>query len=282
MPFNKEIPEYFLFEGGKGYCVHFATTATLMYRMYGIPARYVTGYIARPSEFKEESGGIYTATLTDREAHAWVEIYTKDYGWERVEVTPSINEVIAETNEEKEVIAKEITNNISENIKEEKEIERIPEEINNNKADNSDNKWELVLKVIKGLGISTVVLISIIALCYIVILRRKKIIRKYKKSYSDVLVTKIVEVLHFGGYIKDYTGMEPEFPKVISSIVPKLTNEDAEKIMKYALQEAFGNSHVSPKKTKETLKAYKNSCSFVYESLPIWKKGYFKYIKAYW
>ena len=125
MPFNKEIPEYFLFEGGKGYCVHFATTATLMYRMYGIPARYVTGYIARPSEFKEESGGIYTATLTDREAHAWVEIYTKDYGWERVEVTPSINEVIAETNEEKEVIAKEITNNISENIKEEKEIERI-------------------------------------------------------------------------------------------------------------------------------------------------------------
>lgn len=282
MPFNKEIPEYFLFEGGKGYCVHFATTATLMYRMYGIPARYVTGYIARPSEFKEESGGIYTATLTDREAHAWVEIYIKDYGWERVEVTPSINEVIAETNEEKEVIAKEITNNISENIKEEKEIERIPEEINNNKADNSDNKWELVLKVIKGLGISTVVLISIIALCYIVILRRKKIIRKYKKSYSDVLVTKIVEVLHFGGYIKDYTGMEPEFPKVISSIVPKLTNEDAEKIMKYAFQEAFGNSHVSPKKTKETLKAYKNSCIFVYESLPIWKKGYFKYIKAYW
>ena len=281
MPFNKEIPEYFLFEGGKGYCVHFATTATLMYRMYGIPARYVTGYIAKPSQFKKESGGTYTATLTDREAHAWVEIYKKDYGWERVEVTPSINEVIAETNEEKDIIDQVRTNTTSENINEEKDIERIPDEINN-KEDDSDNKLGLVLKVIKVLLIIIAVLISITALCYIVILRRKKMIRKYKRSYSDVLVTKIVEVLHFGGYIKDYTGMEPEFPQVISSVVPKLTNEDAEKIMKYAFQEAFGNSHVSPKKTKEALNVYKNSCNFVYEGLPIWKKGYFKYVKAYW
>lgn len=282
MPFNKEIPEYFLFEGGKGYCVHFATTATLMYRMYGIPARYVTGYIAKPSQFKEESGGTYRAILTDREAHAWVEIYKKDYGWERVEVTPSINEVNAENNEEKDAISKEPANRITENTNEEKDIERITDEINNNKEDNSDKRWELVLKVIKVLLIIIAVLIFIIGLCYAIVLRRKKIIRKYKKSHSDTLVTKIVEVLHFGGYIKEYTGMEPEFPQVISSVVPKLTNEDAEKIMKYAFQEAFGNRHVSPKKTKEALNLYKNSCIFVYEGLPIWKKGYFKYVKAYW
>ncbi len=282
MPFNKEIPKYFLFEGGKGYCVHFATTATLMYRMYGIPARYVTGYIAKPSQFKEESGGTYRAILTDREAHAWVEIYKKDYGWERVEVTPSINEVNAENNEEKDAISKEPANRITENTNEEKDIERITDEINNNKEDNSDKRWELVLKVIKVLLIIIAVLIFIIGLCYAIVLRRKKIIRKYKKSHSDTLVTKIVEVLHFGGYIKEYTGMEPEFPQVISSVVPKLTNEDAEKIMKYAFQEAFGNRHVSPKKTKEALNLYKNSCIFVYEGLPIWKKGYFKYVKAYW
>lgn len=281
MPMNTEIPEYFLFEGGKGYCVHFATTAVLMYRMYGIPARYVTGYIAKPSQFIEESGGTYKAILTDREAHAWVEIYKEDYGWERVEVTPSINATSSEVNVEKDTVTEERTNTITESVKEEKNIDNLELDLNNNNSDSNKN-WQELLKVIKVLSIIIVVLISIIGSCYIIKLRRKKIIRKYKKSYSDTLVTKIVEVLQFGGYIKDYTGMEEDFPKVISNIVPKLTNEEAEKIIKYAFQESFGNRHVSPKNTKETWKVYKKSCIFVYEGLPIWKKGYFKYVKAYW
>lgn len=282
MPFNKEIPEYFLFECGKGYCVHFATTATLMYRMYGIPARYVTGYIAKPSQFIEQYGGTYKATLTDKEAHAWVEIYKKDYGWERVEMTPSINETSSEINVETDTFAEERINAINEDEKEEKNIDNFEIDLSKNKEINSNKNWEMLLNVIKVLLIIIAILIFIIGICYTIVLRRKKIIRTYKKSYSDTLVTKIIEVLHFGGYIKDYTGMEPEFPQVISSVVPKLTSEEAEKIMKYAFQEAFGNSHVSPEKTKEALNVYKNSCNFVYEGLPIWKKGYFKYIKAYW
>ena len=282
IPLNEEIPEYFLFERGKGYCVHFATTATLLYRMYGIPARYVTGYIAKPSQFKEESGGTYKATLTDAEAHAWVEIYKKDYGWQKVEVTPSISDVNTEIYEEEDNNIQEEINPITESNNEENEIEKLPDEISDNGEEATNDNWKLLLGGVKVLLIIIAALTSIVGLYYFVIQRRKKILRKYRRSYSDKLVTKIVEVLHFGGYIKEYTGMEPEFPQVISDIVPKLSNEEAEKIVKYAIQEAFGNSHVSPIKTKETLNAYKKSCNFVYENLPIWKKGYFKYIKAYW
>lgn len=87
VPEGADFAEYFFFEQRKGYCIHFATTATLMLRLMGVPARYVTGYVALRDDFVEEDGG-YVAELTDRKAHAWVEVYRRGKGWEPVEVTP--------------------------------------------------------------------------------------------------------------------------------------------------------------------------------------------------
>lgn len=62
----------------KGYSVHFATVGTLLFRYFGIPARYVEGYL-RPAG--EEN-------ITAEDAHAWVEIYRYGFGWVPIEVTP--------------------------------------------------------------------------------------------------------------------------------------------------------------------------------------------------
>jgi hypothetical protein len=43
-PKDKDYLQYFLTESKQGYCMHFATEATLIFRMLGVPARYVTGY----------------------------------------------------------------------------------------------------------------------------------------------------------------------------------------------------------------------------------------------
>lgn len=88
MPYGADIAEYFLFDGKEGYCQHFATAAVLMYRMQGIPARYVTGYAADPEDFSLGEDGQYHAHLTDEKAHAWAEIYLGGPGWLPVEVTP--------------------------------------------------------------------------------------------------------------------------------------------------------------------------------------------------
>ena len=53
-PVNQDIVEYFLFENHEGYYVHFASAATLMYRLYGIPARYASGYAVEPSAFTQQ------------------------------------------------------------------------------------------------------------------------------------------------------------------------------------------------------------------------------------
>lgn len=87
-PFNEDVAEYFLFESKRGYCEHFATVAALMYRMYGVPARYVTGYLVQPSAFSEDEGG-WHGYATDEDAHAWVEIFLPNQGWTPIEVTPS-------------------------------------------------------------------------------------------------------------------------------------------------------------------------------------------------
>ena len=75
--------EGFLYETREGYCVQFATTATLLLRSMGIPARYVEGYIASSFSRAEdyEETGRYESIVTDRQAHAWVEVYYDGLGW---------------------------------------------------------------------------------------------------------------------------------------------------------------------------------------------------------
>ncbi len=51
-----DVVERFLFEKKAGYCQHFAAAATLMYRLYGIPARYASGYLVKPDEFRNLTG----------------------------------------------------------------------------------------------------------------------------------------------------------------------------------------------------------------------------------
>ena len=81
--------ERFLFVTQEGYCVQYATSATLLLRSLGIPTRYVEGYIAPKfvrNEAEDRSGN-YICTVKDYNAHAWCEIYLPSYGWLTTEVT---------------------------------------------------------------------------------------------------------------------------------------------------------------------------------------------------
>lgn len=71
---------WFLTQAHRGYCIHFATAATAMYRALGIPARITEGFLvpAVSDRFVEGRG---------ENAHAWVEIYRDGVGWIPVEVT---------------------------------------------------------------------------------------------------------------------------------------------------------------------------------------------------
>ncbi len=88
LPEGEDYAEYFLLKQKKGFCVHFATAGTLVFRMYKVPARYVSGYVIFPEDFKQNSDGTFTAVVKDERGHAWTEIFQKETGFLPLEVTP--------------------------------------------------------------------------------------------------------------------------------------------------------------------------------------------------
>lgn len=106
-PRRKDFVNYFLTTKRKGYCAHYASSAVLILRYMGIPARYAEGYAVDAVEIAkdavrtdEEISDYYEGTfllpqssvvsydVPDASAHAWVEIYDETIGWYPVEVTP--------------------------------------------------------------------------------------------------------------------------------------------------------------------------------------------------
>jgi transglutaminase-like putative cysteine protease len=65
-----------------GYCQHFAGAMALMLRMLGIPARVGAGFISG----KLENG---RWVVTDHDAHTWVEVWFRGYGWLPFDPTPN-------------------------------------------------------------------------------------------------------------------------------------------------------------------------------------------------
>ncbi len=101
-PRGNDYVEYFLYENKQGVCTHFASAAVLLFRLYGIPARYVEGYLVR--DLSSENGA---QAIMDESAHAWAEIYVNGVGWIPIEVTPGFidEEDLADSDTENSTIS---------------------------------------------------------------------------------------------------------------------------------------------------------------------------------
>lgn len=87
-PSDEDFIDYFLTKQKKGYCSYFATAGTMLMRKLGYPARYVEGYIVSPSDYVTDNDGQLSATVSDRSAHAWCEVFIDNIGWMPLEFTP--------------------------------------------------------------------------------------------------------------------------------------------------------------------------------------------------
>jgi protein-glutamine gamma-glutamyltransferase len=71
----------FVVQTRTGYCQHFAGAMALMLRLLGVPARVAVGFV--PGHYRDG-----TWTVTDHDAHAWVEVWFRKYGWLAFDPTP--------------------------------------------------------------------------------------------------------------------------------------------------------------------------------------------------
>jgi transglutaminase-like putative cysteine protease len=71
----------FVIDRKTGYCQHFAGSMALMLRLLGIPARVAAGFL--PGRYHGDFWEV-----TDHDAHAWVEVWFRGFGWLPFDPTP--------------------------------------------------------------------------------------------------------------------------------------------------------------------------------------------------
>ncbi|MCR5356940.1 MAG: transglutaminase domain-containing protein [Lachnospiraceae bacterium] len=105
-PYGRDFVTYFLKDQKRGYCSHFASAATMLLRSYGIPARYVEGYVVSLTSITETAerldedpadyykgdnplgeSAVINVEVSDGNAHAWTEVYIPSFGWFPVDLT---------------------------------------------------------------------------------------------------------------------------------------------------------------------------------------------------
>lgn len=246
-PFNEDPVEYFLFQGKEGYCQHFASAAVLMYRLYGVPARYATGYAVSPSDFELQSDGTYRAVVTDESAHAWPEIFIHDYGWTPVEVTPLGQGVTTNYPGFDSEIFQDIMTDTGWNLS-------VPSLQTQSREETKDTQnrqspgiffevdkrtvWKGILTGAGGIGI----------LCLIFYRRWKRRDQWIQKGGMGRLFDQLLFDLHFSGRMKEYQGWEKDFAYRLAEEIPAVTLEETEQLLRGAREEAFGEPGKQKKK----------------------------------
>jgi len=82
---GEDAVDDFLFDSRRGFCEQIASALTVMLRTQGVPARLVTGYI--PGD-RDAVTGVFEVRASD--AHAWVEVWFPDTGWQAFDPTASV------------------------------------------------------------------------------------------------------------------------------------------------------------------------------------------------
>ena len=281
-PWGKDIADYFLFERKAGYCQHFALCGALMYRLYGVPARYATGYRADPSDFSYNDDGTYGAVLTDADAHAWVEIFLEDYGWTPVEVTPSGGQPLSFypglSGFRLNIIWQQNGWSSASNLASAQELQL------SDQSDITDIFSGIELSF-DGVSVANAVIIGsvlfVLMLPLLVRLRRKRLLKKYGRGGCRVMFDRLTGALHFGGVLPDMDGSEEDFAVRLSKEIDGISAEETEAFVAAVNKAAFGSSPVSEEEERLAGNVYGRAADYIYNRLRLPKKLIFKFIKAY-
>ncbi len=253
IPLGREPIEYFLFESQRGYCQHFASAATLLYRMYGVPARYAMGFAVRPSDFVKKEDGMYYAVVTDGNAHAWPEIFDDEMGWTPVEVTPS--DEGAENSAEAVQPDFEGTEGETEGIERPDTPDKKDDEPETGLDQNPEEEES---------GRSTrleVIVLALLAAVFVTIaaavLGRKLYVRSLDRMNCRKAFAKMLEKLQGAGVLSGYDGSEEDFAQKLAIAVAEVSEEEAQRATEIVSRAAFGNTPVSEEEEEAVRQLYR-------------------------
>ena len=287
---NTDVADKFLFDSKKGYCVHYATAATLMYRMYGIPARYVTGFKVSADCFKENADGQWSTAVTDSAQHAWTEIFIDNYGWVPVDVTPAADGTMRVSYPGYNM---EIFNQIMQQNNWTADMPSI-NDISKEKTEYV-RTWQgavkaaikrflrLVWRIIKIL-LLFIAVISVAASPLWLRLRRNIILKRQNKKKAVSIYKRLMCMLHTTGYVTEYDGTEEDFADVLIAEFAEDYKEDMADIKRavdVSVQSEFSLHRAASSDTQCVLNVYNKISDIIYNRLRWWEKIVFRYVYCF-
>jgi len=165
-----------MLRSGIGYDTHFATLATMLFRYYGIPARYVEGYLITPQDVWEHPDGSFD--VKQKAAHAWTEIYVDGVGFVPVETCPQYTGMMEEADYNVGISNKSVDDNYDDN-----QAEGMEPEDNYKDKDKGVGKTASRILMIIG-GIIALALLILLGIIIGRIVRRKLRLRKRKNAFK--------------------------------------------------------------------------------------------------
>ncbi|MBE5958075.1 MAG: hypothetical protein E7254_04325 [Lachnospiraceae bacterium] len=188
----------------KGISPHFATIATLMFRYYGVPARYVEGYLV-PNTKREN-----LVEITAKDAHAWVEVYIAGLGFVPVEVTPGFYE---EDNNSK---------TITQDNQQQKQDENNSG--GGSRSNNDDKKTHITFEMLLSILIKVLAVIVFILVLFIMIRRFIVVSVRKKKMKSEDDYIAVATASRYMEHIYSFVGLNilDELPDDIREILERI------------------------------------------------------------
>lgn len=279
-PASQDFVDYFMFDSHEGYCVHFASTAVLMFRMYGIPARYAAGYIAPASEFSSGSDDKYVAHIKDEKAHAWAEIYVEDEGWMPVEATPGYVGAGNTTSQtESETQIQKVTESVPGQTERQTEKETGS---GTGEADRKDsNGGALGSTQAKIILLILFIAAGILAFVLFVMIRRNLILSKRQKEDIRGTFIGMYDVMILGGLSRRYDGTEHYFTDMACEKFPGIPREELALVMELVMRANYGDGRFTQEELRRVRSVYHQVCREVYQGLSGAEKLEFKYVKVF-
>lgn len=251
LPEGEDFIEYFMSDVKEGDSTAFASAAVMMFRMCGIPARYVVGYAAPSDLFSDNGDGTYSAVLQDDNAHAWPEIYISQRGWTPVETTPGFDGTLDNTEYSRADLEEQ----------EESDEAKHPEEGEEEK----EQKADLLGKAV-GVISGKILYVAAAALLFAgwLIVRYIWIHNRRRGRFAGADETKRVktifysfyEALCFAGFPEEEDTLEPEFAGRIAGYYPKLSEEDLRRYMGIVLRTHYSDQVPGREEAEFCLRMY--------------------------
>ncbi len=282
-PSRSDIAESFLFDRQTGYCQQYALTATLLYRLYGVPARYATGYLVSPDSFTTEGDGTWHADVLDYSAHAWTEIYLESDGWVPVEVTPASD---GTTVASYPGFSQEDFQRILLSHGWDLSVPSLAANRTGGYAIGSGDgflatiglDWILTRDVWLLLGI--VVCFAAVVLPLWMLSRRSRLLSLAEKGGCCAMYGRLVDLLHFGGRLKDFDGTEDDFAERLAGATC-LSPAETEKLLDIVNRAGYGPFPPDAQSVSFVRSAYRRVADEIYASLPPHRKFSFRWRKAF-